>query len=275
MSQVVATFYKFVHLADAADKRELLLAMCQNHGIKGTILLAAEGINGTIAGTREAIASVLSFLRSDARLADLEHKESYADAPPFDRMKVKLKSEIVTLGMPTIDPSQQVGRYIGADEWNQLISDPTVTVIDMRNDYEVKIGTFDRAKNPELKSFRQFPDYARSHLDPSQHQKVAMFCTGGIRCEKATSFLISQGFDEVYHLKGGILKYLEDIAPDQSLWRGECFVFDHRVAVTHGVEPGSYDMCRGCGNPVSAEDKASQQYQEGVCCPHCYKRKRI
>ncbi|HHP7246172.1 MAG TPA: rhodanese-related sulfurtransferase, partial [Elainellaceae cyanobacterium] len=257
-----------------AEKREPILTVCQNQSVKGTILLAAEGINGTIAGTQEAIASVLSFLRSDARLADLDHKESYADAPPFDRMKVKLKAEIVTLGMPTIDPSQQVGRYVGADEWNHLISDPTVTVIDMRNDYEVNIGTFDGAKNPELKSFRQFPDYARSHLDPRQHQKIAMFCTGGIRCEKATSFLLSQGFDEVYHLKGGILKYLEDVAPDQSRWHGECFVFDHRVAVKHGVEPGSYDMCRGCGHPISAEDKASQQYQKGVCCPHCYERKR-
>lgn len=270
MTQVVATFYKFVKLPDFAEKRDSLLSYCEAQDIKGTILLAAEGINGTIAGSRQAIDSVLSFLRSDPSLVDLEHKESHADSPPFERLKVRLKKEIVTLGLPEIDPSDRVGTYVTPQEWNALISDPEVTLIDTRNDYEVSIGTFQGAQNPKTSSFRQFPDYVSTHLDPTKHKKVAMFCTGGIRCEKATSFMMAQGFQEVYHLQGGILKYLEEVPPEESLWQGECFVFDQRVAVEHGLEVGTHEMCRSCGHPIAEDDKVSPHYQEGISCPYCF-----
>jgi len=270
MTQVVAAFYKFVRLPDFAEKQHPLLSHCETQGVKGTILLAAEGINGTIAGLRNSVDSVLSFLRSDSRLVDLEHKESYADGQPFDRMKVRLKKEIVTIGLPEIDPNEHVGTYVSPQDWNALISDPQVTVIDTRNDYEVNIGTFKRAQNPQTNSFRQFPEYVRHHLDPTKHRKVALFCTGGIRCEKASSFMLSQGFQEVYHLKGGILKYLEEVPDSESLWEGECFVFDQRIAVSHGLEPGTHDMCRSCGRPISEADKTNPKYQEGISCPYCF-----
>jgi UPF0176 protein len=272
MTQVVVTFYKFVRLPDFAEKRDSLLSQCEAQGIRGTILLAAEGINGTIAGSRQAIDAVLSFLRSDPRLVDLEQKESYADSVPFDRMKVRLKKEIVTLGLPEIDPSDRVGTYVSPQEWNELISDPEVTIIDTRNEYEVSIGTFRGAKNPKTASFRQFPDYVRNHLDPTKHKKVALFCTGGIRCEKATSFMMEHGFQEVYHLKGGILKYLEEVPAEESLWQGECFVFDQRVAVREGLAIGTHEMCPSCGHPISEADKTSPHYQEGVSCPYCCDR---
>lgn len=270
MSLVVATFYKFVRLADAAVLRQPLLDLCQFHQIKGTILLAMEGINGTIAGNRAAIDAVLAFLRADPRLADLEHKESSSQDFPFDRMKVRLKQEIVTLGVPAADPSQQVGTYVSPEEWNALIADPEVLVIDTRNQYEVAIGSFQGAVNPHTHSFREFPDYVRNHLDPAQHKKIAMFCTGGIRCEKASAFMLHQGFEQVYHLKGGILKYLEQVPIEASLWQGECFVFDQRVALQQGLEPGSHEMCRSCGRPITAADKASPLYEDGICCPACY-----
>lgn len=280
MKQIVATFYKFVRLPDYAEKQQPLLSYCIDRHIKGTILLASEGINATIAGSRQNIDSVLAFLRSDSRLADLEYKESDADLPPFERMKVKLKKEIVTLGLPEIDPSDRVGTYVSPQEWNDLISDPEVVVIDTRNDYEVKIGTFQGALNPQTESFRDFPDYVRQNLNPFKQKKVAMFCTGGIRCEKATSFLLSEGFERVYHLKDGILKYLEEVPAKESLWQGECFVFDERVAVKHGLELGNYDMCLSCGHPLAETDKTSPKYQTGVSCSHCFdlltedKRKR-
>lgn len=272
MTLVVATFYKFVKLPDFAEKRTPLLSCCETEGVRGTILLAAEGINGTIAGTRQGIDAVLSALRSDPRLADLEHKESIANEMPFDRMKVRLKREIVTLGHPDVDPTEQVGTYVDPKDWNALISDPEVTVIDTRNAYEVKIGTFEGAHNPDTRSFRQFPAYVQTQLDPQTHKKVAMFCTGGIRCEKASAFMLAQGFQEVYHLKGGILKYLEEVPAEASLWRGECFVFDQRVAVQQGLAPGTHEMCAGCGHPLSEADKASPHYQPGICCPHCHDR---
>jgi len=272
MTQVVVTFYKFVRLPDFAEKRDSLLSQCEAQGIRGTILLAAEGINGTIAGSRQAIDALLSFLRSDPRLVDLEQKESYADSVPFDRMKVRLKKEIVTLGLPEIDPSDRVGTYVSPQEWNELISDPEVTIIDTRNEYEVSIGTFRGAKNPKTASFRQFPDYVRNHLDPTKHKKVALFCTGGIRCEKATSFMMAQGFQEVYHLKGGILKYLEEVPAQESLWQGECFVFDQRVAVREGLAIGTHEICLSCGHPISEADKTSPHYQEGISCPYCCDR---
>jgi UPF0176 protein len=270
MSLVVATFYKFVRLTDFAEWQMPLLEVCKAQRLRGTILLAREGINGTIAGTRAAVDAVLAFLRSDPRLADLEAKESLAEVPPFDRIKVRLKQEIVTLGMPEVDPSTQVGTYVDPSDWNALISDPDVIVVDTRNDYEVSIGTFKGAVNPATQSFRQFPDYVRQQLDPTQHRKVAMFCTGGIRCEKASAFMLSEGFEEVYHLKGGILKYLEEVPPQESLWQGECFVFDQRTAVQHGLEEGTCEMCRSCGHPLTPQEKASPQYQEGITCPHCY-----
>ncbi len=270
MTQIVATFYKFVSLPDFSEKQQPLLTHCQEKGIKGTILLASEGLNGAIAGSRQDIDSVLAFLRSDPRLADLEPKESYTDSPPFERMKVRLKKEIVTLGLPEIDPNEQVGTYISPKDWNALICDREVVVVDTRNNYEVDIGTFKGACNPKTTSFRQFPDYVRNHLDPAKHKKVALFCTGGIRCEKATSFLLAQGFQEVYHLKGGILKYLEEVPDEESLWQGECFVFDGRIAVKHGLAEGSYQMCRSCGHPISEADKTSPKYQEGISCPYCF-----
>ena len=270
MSWTVITFYKFVQLDDFADLRQPLLELCQTYGIKGTILLAPEGINATIAGTRETLDSLRSYLKQDPRLSDLTHKTSWAEKQPFERMKVKLKKEIVTLGQPDVSPTQKVGTYVDPQDWNQIISDPTVVVIDTRNTYEVDIGTFQGATNPETDSFREFPDYAAQQLDPAKHKKVAMFCTGGIRCEKASSYLLEQGFDQVYHLKGGILKYLEDVPAEDSLWAGECFVFDERVTVQHGLEPGSYAMCHGCGHPISQEDTHSPHYAPGITCPRCY-----
>jgi len=271
LTLIVATFYKFVALPDYAELRSPLLEFCQAQQIKGTILLAAEGMNATIAGSRRGIDAVLAYLRSDARLADLEHKESPAATCPFDRMKVRLKREIVTLGVPAVDPNRQVGTYVSPQEWNHLITDPEVILIDTRNDYEVGIGTFQGAHNPQTASFRQFPQYVRTRLDPTVHRRVAMFCTGGIRCEKASSYLLSQGFEQVYHLQGGILKYLEQVPDAESLWQGECFVFDQRVALKSGLELGTHQMCRACGHPISDADKASPDYREGLSCPHCRK----
>lgn len=270
MTLVVAAFYKFIKLPDFAEMQNPLLSFCEAQGIKGTILLASEGINGTIAGSRQGLDSVLAYLRSDNRLSDLEHKESSAEEPPFERMKVRLKKEIVTLGLPEVSPTKKVGTYVSPKDWNAIVSDPEVIVIDTRNAYEVNIGTFKHAINPKTHSFREFPEYVRQNLDPNKHKKVAMFCTGGIRCEKASSYMLGQGFEEVYHLKGGILKYLEEVPKEQSLWEGECFVFDERIAVQHGLEQGTYDMCVGCGHPISDEDKLSPHYEEGICCPYCF-----
>ena len=266
---VVATLYKFVSLPDYRELQAPLLSFSQSQEIKGTLLLAQEGINGTISGYRQQIDAVLAFLRADSRFADLEHKESYTETPPFERMKVRLKTEIVTLGLPEINPNEKVGIYVEPEAWNDLISNPEVTVIDTRNDYEVTIGTFKGAENPQTQTFRDFPQYVKQHLDSSQQKKVALFCTGGIRCEKASSYLLSQGFEEVYHLKGGILKYLEAVPPEESLWEGECFVFDERVAVDHGLEIGSHELCFCCGHPISEGDKSSPKYEEGISCSEC------
>jgi UPF0176 protein len=270
MTQVVVTFYKFVKLLDFEEKQIPLRSFCQEQGVKGTILLAAEGINGTLVGSRQAIDAVLTYLRSDVRLADLETKESTTNSALFRRMKVQLKREIVTLGLPEIDPNEQVGIYVSPQKWNEVISDPEVIIIDTRNDYEVAIGTFKGAQNPQTTSFREFPNYVRNNLDPSKHKKIAMFCTGGIRCEKASSFMVAEGFQEVYHLHGGILKYLEEVPAEKSLWQGECFVFDQRIAVREGLETGTYEMCASCGYPISADDKSSPLYQEGISCPYCF-----
>ena len=269
-SLVVAAVYKFVKLTDCAAMRKPLLAQCDTLGITGTLLLAEEGINGTIAGTRSGIDRILAYLRRDPRLADLEHKESAAGQPPFYRMKVKLKKEIVTMGVAGIDPTELAGHYVKPEDWNALINDPEVLLIDTRNDYEVEVGTFKGALDPRITTFREFPEYVKKNIDPQRKPRVAMFCTGGIRCEKASAYMLQQGFSEVYHLQGGILKYLENVPAEESLWQGECFVFDQRVAVGQGLAPGHYELCYGCSRPITAEEKTSPRFQAGISCPHCY-----
>ncbi|MFK8183698.1 MAG: rhodanese-related sulfurtransferase [Phormidesmis sp.] len=266
----VATFYKFIDLPDYAALQQPLKACCKANQIKGTILLAQEGINGTIAGTQSGIDTTLAHIQADPRLTDVDIKFSPAEKPPFEKLKIRLKKEIVTIGLPEVSPTQQVGTYVPPKDWNNIISNPEVTVIDTRNDYEVGMGTFKGASNPDTATFTEFPDYTKNNLDPKKNKKVAMFCTGGIRCEKASSYMLSQGFEEVYHLKGGILKYLEEVPPEQSLWEGECFVFDERVAIKHGLETGSYALCYACGHPISEAEKQSEEYESEVSCPHCF-----
>ena len=267
---LTAALYKFVSLPDYKDLQMPILAKCQKNNIKGTLLLAEEGINGTIAGLPADIHNVLNLLRKDPRFSDLEHKESYAETHPFYRMKVRLKREIVTLGVQGVSPTKQVGTYVKPEDWNALISDPDVILIDTRNDYEVDIGSFKGALDPKTTTFREFPEYVAKNLDKTKHKKVAMFCTGGIRCEKASSYMMDQGFEEVFHLHGGILKYLETVPEEQSLWQGECFVFDQRVAVKHNLEVGEYDQCYACRHPLSPTEMHSAQYQAGISCPYCY-----
>lgn len=267
---VVTALYHFVRLDDYRQYQQPLLDLMNEEGIRGTLLLAAEGINGTVAGTESAIVRLLDWLKSQAPFSGLSHKESRCDEMPFYRSKVKLKKEIVTMGVEGIDPLDIVGTYVKPSDWNALISDPEVMLVDTRNDYEVAIGTFKGATNPNTKTFREFPAYVAERLDPAQHKKVAMFCTGGIRCEKSTAYLKQQGFEEVYHLEGGILKYLEEVPEAESMWQGECFVFDNRVTVGHGLVPGEYDQCHACRMPISAADKQSAHYEPGVSCPHCY-----
>jgi len=272
MSQpiVVCALYKFVSLNDFESIKPKLLAVMEANEVRGTLLLAKEGINGTVAGTRAAIDTLLDWLRQDPRLAELDFKESYTDELPFKRTKVKLKKEIVTMGVEGIDPKQVVGTYVDPKDWNALISDPNVVLVDTRNDYEVQVGTFKHAVNPKTETFREFPQYVKDNMDPTKQKKVAMFCTGGIRCEKSTAYMKEQGFDEVYHLKGGILKYLEDVPKAESMWEGECFVFDDRVTVNHDLEKGQYDQCNACRLPITEEDKLSEKYKMGVSCPHCF-----
>ncbi len=269
---VVCALYKFVTLENFQVLRQPLHDVMDANQVRGTLLLANEGINGTIAGSRAAIDNVLDWLRSDPRLSDIDHKESFTDSLPFNRAKVKLKKEIVTMGVEGIDPKRVVGTYVNPVDWNKLISDPDVILVDTRNDYEFKVGTFKNAINPNTESFREFPRYVKENLSPEKHKKVAMFCTGGIRCEKSTAFLKEQGFDEVYHLKGGILKYLEEVPAQETLWEGECFVFDDRVTVNLQLEKGNYDQCNACRLPITETDKASDKYQQGVSCPHCYNK---
>ena len=266
---VVAALYHFAQLDDFADKRAPLLDYMQQHDVRGTLLLAREGVNGTVAGKRESVDGLLELLRSDPRLTKLVHKESFCDELPFYRTKVKLKKEIVTMGVEDIDPNHIVGTYVAPKDWNAVISDPDVLVIDTRNDYEIDVGTFKGATNPNTKTFREFPQYIQDHHSPKTTKKVAMFCTGGIRCEKSTAYLKGLGYDEVFHLQGGILKYLEEIPAQESLWEGECFVFDNRVTVDHDLNEGSYDQCHACRYPLSPQDMRSEHYRPGVQCPHC------
>ncbi len=266
---IVCALYRFVRLDDFSDLRQPLLKTLERNGLRGTLLLAREGINGTVAGPRAGVDALINHLTRDPRFAGIDVKESVSDRQPFMRTKVKLKSEIVTMGQPDIDPLRDAGAYVEADEWNALINDPDVLLVDTRNDYEVAVGSFEGAVNPETKNFRDFPDWVQDNLDPAKHKKVAMFCTGGIRCEKSTAYLKSHGFEAVYHLKGGVLKYLETVPEQDSQWRGECFVFDERVTVNHALEPGSYTQCNACRMPLSEADRASDEYEQGISCPHC------
>ncbi|KKK61390.1 hypothetical protein LCGC14_3014800, partial [marine sediment metagenome] len=254
---------------DPAVLRPGLLAACRDNGLRGSLLLAPEGINGTIAGPREGLDAVLGHIRALPGCAALDWKESTAEAMPFGRMKVRLKREIVTMGQPGLDPRGAAGRYVAPEDWNALISAPDVAVIDTRNDYEVAIGSFEGATDPGTTSFGDFPAWWQANADRFAGKRVAMFCTGGIRCEKSTAYLRAQGVEDVYHLKGGILKYLEEVPRADSLWQGECFVFDQRVAVGHGLRPGSHGMCHACRRPLSVADRASAQFEIGVQCPHC------
>lgn len=254
-SFVVAAFYKFVALDNLQELRESLLQLCEENNIKGTILLAHEGINSTISGEDAALQRVLEVLQNDARIGTLTVKFSQHQTQPFGRMKVKIKPEIVTLGLPEISPTRAVGTYVKPRDWNELISQPDVLVVDTRNDYEVRVGSFEGAVNPQTRSFREFPQYVQENLETGQHKRVAMFCTGGIRCEKASSLMLEYGFENVYHLEGGVLQYLEDVPRDESLFHGECFVFDERVALDHELQRGEYSLCEGCGNPIKLGER--------------------
>lgn len=266
----VCALYKFTTLEDYKDLRHSILTELDKRNIRGTLLLAEEGINGTISGTHAAIEEFLEWLQSDKRFSGIDYKLSYHAEMPFHRTKVKLKKEIVTMGVEGIDPNHTVGTYVEPKNWNDLISDPETILIDTRNEYEYGIGTFKNALNPHTETFREFPQYVKDNFDPAKHKKVAMFCTGGIRCEKASAFMKEQGFEKVYHLKGGVLKYLEAVPKEDTLWDGECFVFDERVAVNHELEKGQYDQCHACRYPITEDDKQSEYYVPGVSCPRCY-----
>jgi len=267
---IVAALYRFIRIEAPDALRDSLLARMTDHDIRGTLLVAPEGINGTIAGTRTAIDALINWLKTDTRFDDLSYKESFCNEMPFARTKVKLKKEIVTMGIEGIDPNRVVGTYVEPKDWNALIRDPDVVVVDTRNDYEVEVGTFNRAINPDISTFREFPAFVDAELDPSRTPKVAMFCTGGIRCEKSTAYLKERGFKDVYHLHGGILKYLEEVPEADSEWTGECFVFDERVTVDHALRRGQYDQCHACRRPITEEDQHSAYYVPGVSCPKCH-----
>jgi len=266
---IVAALYHFTRFDDIAAIQKPLQALCDEHGIKGSLLLAREGINGTVAGSRKGLDAMLAHIRTLPGCSDLEHKESPASSMPFNRMKVRLKREIVTMGQPDVDPLAAVGNYVAPKDWNDLIRQDDVVVIDTRNDYEVAIGTFEGAIDPLTKSFGEFPEWWQENKDRFHNKRVAMFCTGGIRCEKSTNYLIGQGVEDVFHLKGGILKYLEDVPANDSTWNGECFVFDQRVSVGHGLVEGPHELCFACRRPILPEDKARPEYEEGVSCHLC------
>ena len=266
----ICALYKFTRLDDFEKIQSSLKIFLDSLNIKGTLLLAREGVNGTIAGDNVCIMKSLDYLQKDERLSGLEYKLSYSEKPPFKRLKVKLKKEIVTLGVSDIDPTHSSGTYVKPADWNELINDPDVVLIDTRNNYEFEIGSFKGSINPNTETFREFPAYTKNNLEKYRDKKIAMFCTGGIRCEKSTAYLKSEGFENVFHLQGGILKYLEEVKEDESLWEGECFVFDDRVAVKHNLELGKYDQCHACRFPITDEDKEHPHYEKGASCPRCY-----
>ena len=269
MKFTVATFYLFADLLDYEKKQPITEEFCKKKSVFGTIILAPEGINGTISGERKNIEDTLDFFRKDERLSNLPTRLSYTDRKTFHRMRVILRPEIVTLGDPSVNPNEAVGQYVEPEDWNALIEDPEVTLIDTRNDYECEVGTFKGAIDPETETFGEWPDYVTKNLNPEKNPKIAMFCTGGIRCEKASAHLLKNGFKDVFHLRGGILNYLEKIPESKSNWQGDCFVFDHRVAVKHGLEQGDYEICFGCRWPISKSDLDSPKYEPGISCPKC------
>ena len=275
-SYLTTTFYHFVKIEEYKKLQPVIQKFCDKSFIKGTILLASEGINGTLSADEKNINGFHHFIKNDERFKNkfknISHKESWAKKNPFYRMKVKLKKEIVTLGVEGISPTKKVGKYVKPDEWNELISDPDTIIIDTRNTYEVDIGSFKGAVNPKTKSFRELPQFLEKNIKKYKGKKIAMFCTGGIRCEKATSFLVEKGIENVFHLQGGILKYLEKISKEKSLWEGECFVFDQRVALTHKLKEGKYNQCFACRHPLSPDEMLSEQYKKGTSCPYCYNK---
>jgi UPF0176 protein len=266
----IAAFYQFAALHNLITLQAAILEICNHYALKGIVLIAPEGINGTLSGTPQDIQNGMAAIRAKTRMVDLQYKTSFVSTSPFLRIKVRIKTEIVTIGDTTVDPVSQVGTYVEAEDWNALISNPEILLVDVRNGFEHAVGSFKSAVDPQTTSFVDFPSYVKRALDPAQHKKIAMFCTGGIRCEKATSLMLREGFEEVYHLKGGILTYLERIPADQSLWDGGCFVFDERVAVGHGLEVQPVLMCMSCNTPLNAEELTSPQYELGVCCPKCF-----
>ena len=266
----IVSIYKFVNIADTEAFRKNLLLECNSHSIKGTFIVASEGLNGTIAGTGENIEYIIKYLKSDERFADIECKYSFDEKIPFYRMKVKIKDELIPIGVKGVDPRETVGTYVNPEDWNSLVEDPDVLLIDVRNQYEIEVGSFKGALDPETDNFRYFPDFVEENLDPEKYPKVAMYCTGGIRCEKASSYMLNKGFKEVFHLKGGILKYLEEVPRDKSTWEGECFVFDNRTSVDHDLQNGVHDLCHNCRFPVSPEDMESEHFVKGISCPRCY-----
>jgi UPF0176 protein len=265
----VAAFYRFARIEDPSDLRQRLRAFAEREGLRGTIIVAGEGVNGTVAGSRAALDGLFALIRAEPGLEDVDIKFSAATGMPFHRMKVRLKKEIVTMGIADLDADREAGVHVAPADWNALVSDPDVVLVDTRNRYETAIGTFRNAVDPGTDSFRQFPEWAERNLDTLRGRRVAMFCTGGIRCEKASAYLKRVGVEEVFHLKGGILKYLEEVPENDSLWDGECFVFDERVGVGHGLEHGEATLCRACRHPLTAAERTSELFEEGVSCPHC------
>ena len=265
----VLSFYKFVDLDGLFEIKNSLLSLCGENGINGTFILASEGINATVSGPLEGIDRLTAYLESDTRLSGAQYKLSYNEKNPFHRLKVKFKKELVPMGVSGIRPQRLSGQRVPPERWNELVSRPGVLLIDTRNDYESRVGTFRDAVNPGTEHFREFPEYVRKNLDPAEHREVAMFCTGGIRCEKATSYLLERGFERVYQLEGGVLSYLERVPREQSLWEGECFVFDDRTSVGHDLSRGTWTTCRNCRAPVSPEDRQSGDFREGISCPRC------
>ena len=266
----ILSFYKFVELPNFRELQKPFYNYLNKNCIKGTIILAQEGINASISGYEQEIYKVLDYIKKDSRFSDVEHKLNFCDIDPFNRLKIKLKKEVIPAGVKSVNPNELVGDYVNPSEWNNLLKDTEVLLIDTRNDYEVSVGTFKGAENPKIRYFREFQGYAQKRLDPKKHKKIAMFCTGGIRCEKASSYLLNKGFKNIYHLRGGILKYLEEIPKEESLWEGECFVFDDRASITHNLDKGTYELCRNCRMPLSIKDRRSEKYEEGISCTYCY-----
>ena len=271
MERTITTFYQFADLPDFEEWKRQLEELGEKEQVLGTVILGKEGINATLSGPEDGVRTFMSFIRADKRFADMPSRSTFTSRQTFYRLRVVIRDEIVTLGVPGINPSEVVGKYVEPEDWNALIDDPDVLLVDTRNDYEVELGTFKGALDPDTQNFSEWPDFVKDYLKKSPKRKIAMFCTGGIRCEKASSHLLQNGFEEVYHLKGGILNYLEKIGPEESLWEGECFVFNHQVSVTHGLKDGQAVLCFGCRWPLSDDDRSSPDYEEGVSCPKCNK----